>query len=352
MARSDTQPLSSHRRLLRGQSENTSPGKEDDSGKRLFAKKPLPGSFILRISPRHSKPMADEHSQNQSRSNDARSGMPAPADFSLQAVRRFVRNEAITHPATLYPGVFAVLGGLAWVLFGSPLFILGAFGAFLAGAAGFTVNYFFRDETLAKRYLEGLKEKMTAEDERRLADLHEELKNGVQIPGAEQVATTAVEQFVKVKLKYDNLNQLLEQKLGSGEINVGGLWAAGEQVYLGVLDNLRDVAAILRSVSTIDSDYIHGRLKELSRNSHRGESDPRERETLRKRMKLREQQLGKISELLTRNEEALTHLEEASAAVAEAEASDDLASVNPEISTTRLKELAAAIRGKNERIES
>jgi len=271
-------------------------------------------------------------------------GPPRTNDFSPAAVRRAVLKESITHPATLYPGVLAVLGALAGTLFGSPVFIMAGMGAALAAGCGFTVNFFFRAETLASKYFEGLSGKITAAEESRLDELFQELKNSELIPGAENPAARAAEQFVRVRQKYGSLHELLEQKLGSGEVSVGNIWAAGEQVYLGVLDNLRDAATIFRNISEIDIARTEVRLGELSRRAESSRVEAREKETLKKRMKLIDDQLGHVNELLARNEEAITQLEDAAAAIAALDSDDNLASVDPSISVGRLRELASSLR--------
>jgi hypothetical protein len=270
-------------------------------------------------------------------------GLPPARDFAPNALKRAIRAEALTHPLTLYPSVVGVLGGLAWALFGSPLLLGVAFGGIVVGLSGLTVNYFFRDRTFAKRYVEQLK-KMAAEREQALLD---GLRTGLQacqsIPGAEEYAAQALEQFVRIGQKYDNIMKLLDQKLGSGELALGGIWAAAEQVHLGVLENLRRIEHLLQGTATIDETYIHQRLDRLSQLAKLDEADIREVETLKKRKALREELLHTVNELLTQNEEALTQLEETAVAVAGIPSEERFTSIDTLDSVKRLRELATAI---------
>lgn len=269
--------------------------------------------------------------------------LPPARDFAPSALKRAVRAEALTHPLTLYPSVVGVLGGLAWALFGSPLLLGVAFGGIVLGLSGLTVNYFFRDSVFAKRYVEQLK-KVAAEREQALLD---GLRTGLQacqsIPGAEEYSLQALEQFVRIRQKYENIMKLLDQKLGSGELALGGIWAASEQVHLGVLENLRRIEHLLQSIATIDETYIHQRLHRLSQLSRLDEADIREVETLKKRKALREEQLHTVNELLTQNEEALTQLEETAVAVADIPSEERFTSMDTLDSVKRLRELATAI---------
>lgn len=269
--------------------------------------------------------------------------LPGIGDFAPKAVRRAIRNESLTHPATIYPGVAGILGGVAWALFGSPVLLGAAFGALLIGLTSMTVNYFFRDNAIAERYVEHLKKQMAEREERLLKDLKQNLAQCRDIPGAKHYATQGLEQFTKIRKKYDNLNNLVEQKLGSGELALGGVWAAMEQVYLGVLENLKSIVTALQSISTIDPRYIRNRLRWLAALDHPTEADRREVETLRERERLRTEQLEKVNEFLTRNEEALTRLEETTVTISAIRSDEEFTTVQTDDSVERLRQLARQI---------
>lgn len=266
------------------------------------------------------------------------------SDFSKSAIQRAVRNEALTHPMTLFPGVLAVLGGLAWGLFGIPLFLWGAFGGAFIGATSLIVNYCFRDRTLGAKYVQRLSEQLAARQEQVFSSLNEDLKACSSIPGGEGHVTQALEQFTRIRQKYDNLQRLLEQNLGSGLLLEGRIWGASEQVYLGVLDNLRQVVTILQSIATIDPHYINEQVRQLSRLRKPSDADQRELATLNKRAKLRKSQLEKVNDILSRNEEAMTQIEEATTALASMQAGDSFAEVDPEISIRELRDLAEKVQ--------
>ncbi|MFH1117298.1 MAG: hypothetical protein V1792_25550 [Pseudomonadota bacterium] len=275
--------------------------------------------------------------------NQGDTGVPGIRDFAPEAVRRAIRNESLTHPATLYPGVVGILGALAWGLFGAPVLLGVSLGAFLVSLTGLTVNYCFRDKIIEGRYVEVLKKRLEEKEERLLKDLHQDLLECGDIVGAENFAKQGSVQFEKIRRKYDDLNQLVEDKLGSGELSLGGVWAATEQVYLGALENLRNVVDSLRSVSTIDPVYIGDRLTWLSGLEKPDDADLREMEALRKREQLRIDQFQRVNEYLTRNEEALTRLEEATIAVSGIRSDNGFTGADTQQSVERLRELAREI---------
>jgi hypothetical protein len=267
-------------------------------------------------------------------------GMPHPNDFSDDAVKKAVRNEALTHPLTLYPGVLAVLGGLGSALFASPALALAAMGMGLVGAGSLVVNYFFRDSAIARAYTASLKEKVQEHDRARLLAIKEALVEGGRTPGGEEHAAQAVEQFDRIQEKYRQLEEVLAENPGDAEI-MGGVWFAGEQVFLSVLDNLNAVGDALKSAASIDLAYIRERLSRLDGLRVKEDADKREVETLKKRIQVRKKILTRVNDLLTQNEEALTRIDEI---IAEIAAKDDvenrLAQVGLAASMDRLKSLA------------
>ena len=55
--------------------------------------------------------------------------------------------------------------------------------------------------------------------------------------------------------KYDNLAEILREKLNAGELTYSRYVAMAEQVFLSGLDFLKEAAMSLKSISKIDPDY-------------------------------------------------------------------------------------------------
>jgi hypothetical protein len=272
------------------------------------------------------------------------SAPPTLSDFSQKAIQKAIRNEALSHPVTLYSGVAAVLTALSWVSFGVPAFFWAAFGSAVVSIGSLIVNYCFRDRLLGETYIRRLNDRFAQRKESVLNSLLSDLETCANIPGAEDHVAQGLEQFTKIKQSYDNLRGVLERSLGAGGLDYGRMWGASEQAYLGVLDNLRQVVTILRSLATIDPDYIQQRLRQLDALDKLTDADKRELITLHKRSSVREEQLQKVNDILTRNEEAITGIEEATAAVAAIGTDDTFADVDPETSISQLRELAEKAR--------
>lgn len=271
---------------------------------------------------------------------DIRSAPPKVTDFSKQAVKGEVLKQSLTHWLTMYPPAFGLPLGLAAFLFNMPLLYLGMVGSLTIGFASAIVNIFFREEVIAGRYLENLTRKLQEEEKRTLQNLAGDLQESRHIEVGGAYAEQGLEQFKRLQHKYENVSALLSKKLNRGELAFGRFIGAAEQVYLSGLDNLKQVAAILQSLGSIDPQYIQARLRQLEAIPNRNDMNQKEKETLLKRLTLRDSQLEKVNALLTHNEEAMTTLEETTAAIATMDTDGKFAGTDFESAIGQLQEIA------------
>lgn len=125
------------------------------------------------------------------------------------------------------------------------------------------------------------------------------------------------EQLAVLPGKRQSLLSVLQRRLDSGELTYSRYLASAQQVYATALDNLHEVAVASESISTIDEGYVRRRLAELNTDRADETSAARERETLERRLELRDTQRRRIAGLLAQNEAALTALDRTSTALAD-----------------------------------
>ncbi len=125
------------------------------------------------------------------------------------------------------------------------------------------------------------------------------------------------EQLAVLPGKRQSLLSVLQRRLDSGELTYARYLASAQQVYATALDNLHEVAVASESISTIDEGYVRRRLAELHTDRADEASAVRERETLERRLELRDTQRRRIARLLAQNEAALTALDRTSTALAD-----------------------------------
>ena len=265
---------------------------------------------------------------------------PKTGEFLPGAIKKTVLDVGLKHPATVYPIAIGASSGFVGWLFGLPVLYVVALAGILIGPVWAIAQIFFFDDKIGRNYINQLTERQR-EYERHLRDrLEKGLNDCCTTKGLENYAAQGVEQCKAIKVKLSNVEELLEMKISSGEITFGRFLGAAEQVSLSVLDNLKDIVSLLKSVASINTDYIQERFKILSQLEKKAQADINEEATLKKRLQLREDQLQRVNDLLTKNEEAMTELENISAAVADWHTDGRFADTNFEAAIKRLQELA------------
>ncbi|SRR6056297_2836 len=129
--------------------------------------------------------------------------------------------------------------------------------------------------------------------------------------------TQPAEQLAALQQKRQSLINVLERRLDAGELTYSRYLATAQQVYASALDNLHEVAVASESISTIDEQYIQRRLAELRDDDADEAAADRERDTLERRLELRDTQRRKIARLMAQNESALTALNRTTTALAD-----------------------------------
>ena len=241
--------------------------------------------------------------------------LPSVSDYSQLSIKKAVRDTGLFHTLTLYPAAIGAGSAFLGLLF-SPAWFWVAIGGGGLGIGNALFNLVVRKDAVASKYIKKLQKQML--DQQRqlkmtiLKDLQEEL-------GHEDLAdlsAQAQDQFQNMEIKYDNIHDLLQRKLDQGEMTFGRFLGAAEQVYLTVLDNLSQIAASLKSASSIDIRRIMTQLARFSSNGDRSDDEKRQIDALNQRLRIRKDQLSNVNQLLADNEEAMTKMEVSSAEIA------------------------------------
>jgi hypothetical protein len=272
--------------------------------------------------------------------------LPSLKDFSKESINKAVVREALTYPLTMFPGVLAVLCGLAGTLFASPALLVAAGGCALTGAGCAVVNYCFRYEAVGRDYLESLSRSMLQEKENLINSLKPDLLSCDSID--QNRCRQGLDQFTLAKEKYAEVKEILAKKLSEGELMYGRFLGSVEQVYFGMLDNLREIVNILQGLPDplqgfpLDSDVSEERLQEAL-NLATTEAAKRQVVAILKRFELREKQLQKVDDYLATNEEAITALEATIVAVSSMKTGTRLSDGDHEEAIEQLKSIAQRV---------
>jgi hypothetical protein len=263
-------------------------------------------------------------------------------DFSSKATRKAVLRETLQHPVTLAGSAVGILGGMAGLMFnGGALIGTVAITGLSLGIVSWLINYFIRDKSFANRHLDALHAELQKQRNDTLNKIQADLTELSDLGGAEHLSEQGVDQFTLVQEKLKNFEVLLASKFDRNEITFGRYLGTAEQVYLSVLDNLLDIVHTLRSVATIESDYIDDRLSAIAKLPKITPADEAEIATLQKRKLLKEEQLEKVNILLTKNEEAFTALDTATIAISSLKTVKGRATADLDAAMSELQDLVA-----------
>jgi hypothetical protein len=242
---------------------------------------------------------------------------PKPEEYLPAAIQKAVVQSGMKHPVTLYPVALGISAGIVGMLFNLPLLLGAGAGLGLIGPMWAVTQIFFRHEALGSQYLNELHRKQLQYEDHLVDKIEAGLKECARTDELREKATIGIAQLKSTRTKLANVQELLGMKLNTNEITYGRFLGAAEQVSLSVLDNLNVVAGLLKSATSIETGYIHTRLKEINAKEESTKEEEDQRKSLQERLDLWNSQLQKVDQLMARNEEAMTEMERISAAVAQ-----------------------------------
>lgn len=261
--------------------------------------------------------------------------MPNPMpDLSKRAVDMAVLSGSLQHPAVVYPAAAGVVGGLgAALITASPLMIAGAVVGGGVAALALGVNYLFRRDYFASRYLEAAHKNLVEYRQALLQTLEQDL---VQVKAKEAMA-----QLDRFTEKLRIFEDVLDDKLDPKELTFQRFMGIAEQVYLSGLDNLRQVASVRKSAGGVDEAYIRNRIKQLKTGGELSKAKKDELASLEKQLELAAKHSGSIEALLAQNEQALAQMDQALAAVADMKTGSTHSTVGMETAMADLQQIAS-----------
>ncbi len=263
-------------------------------------------------------------------------------DYSQEAIQKAVKNQIIDNPVSTYSLAIGGIGLVAGFAFGKSEWCYISGVVFVIALLIFLINITFRREIFAKRYVVVLNKRSEEKRAKLLESIKKHFMDYSKNKDLEVYSSQGEEQFVRIKEKYNNYKECLDEKFEKTELTYGRFLGAGEQIYFSVLDNLERIASALKIVAGIDDDYIRQRMQHLdslAREDNLQEADKKEMKTLTERLTLKKQQLEKVNELLTINEEAMTQLDQSTARLSELNTTRNRASIDMDTARAELEEL-------------
>ncbi len=248
--------------------------------------------------------------------------------FSKRAIKSSVRSSSLNHPLTLFPSALGALGVFGGSLFSAPLVIAAGMGGLVFGVGHFVTKYFIQFDNAAREHMKALHTKMIETLEAR----PERLKEEFQDVGFDR----GLQQLNMAKIKFDEFLDALGRKFNKSELTFGRYSGVSEAVYLSILDNLELAVAKLRSIRSINPEYINAQLDEVRNRNN----DTSEIEALNARLQLRDAALREIDAILAENERAMTTLDKTALRVASIQTQKNVSVKDADIAMQELELLA------------
>jgi hypothetical protein len=269
---------------------------------------------------------------------------PSSLSFSNTALRKAVLAKSTNHPLTLFPITIGLLATVAIAILGPLAATLStAVGAFTIGIGNGIINYFFRWDKHANAHLTELTKKMTDYRNWSKTEIKRVLLECESMGGVGQYAARGRKQYDEINGKFALLREILAKKLNPGELTHIRYLGSAQQVYLNILDNLRDLVNHIKGIAAIGDNYRKD-LKRLEGIRNPSKTEKKQLATLLERDALRRSQQDKVTELLTLNERALTKIDATIAAFAGTRTRGGEADVDIETAIAELASLSAKVQ--------
>ncbi|MFC4991725.1 hypothetical protein [Rubritalea tangerina] len=222
--------------------------------------------------------------------------MKPAENFSQDEIDKRVNHQIHNHSLTLFPAAAGVLMLLWGGLFASSIaLVLG--GLSLGVSLGFLAyQKKVKFPELSEKLVETLRNQQLKELKEKLSPLKTELEQLNCSQGAEQVH--------RLKIKFDDLSKMIQEKLSHDHANAARLNAIAEQLYLATIENLIQAKQILTSVANINEQYIDTQIQ-------RAHSDE-ERESLLERKQVLKDGQHAAEDCIANNEVAMTKINQLS----------------------------------------
>ncbi len=260
--------------------------------------------------------------------------MPTSRDFTPAAIKKALLGTAFEHwsfryalPALAGTGIIGALFGFSFPVFLAMLGIVGG------SASGFIVNTLFRGSKFESQYINYLHRLIDEHTAEKRKNLKEDL-----VTLGEKRAALQLSQFDQ---KFEILVEVLNQKFDESQLTYQRYYGIAKEVYLSGIDNLNNIVLALKTMKSIDLNYIDFSLKEIEKKDKNNMAVKKELDALLRSKESYKNLQQKIEDILAENEAALTQIEQTTIAISEITRSkNNEAEVDMEDSMKALEEMA------------
>ena len=267
--------------------------------------------------------------------------VPSSYDFTPQAINKALRKHASGHwtvrysiPVFLGGVVFGALFGFTYTVF---LILLGIIGL---GIASWIIQFYFKAKTFKNKYTTFLHNLLQKQTDKKRTNLKKNLLDMKCDQGAKQM-----DQF---QHKFDTLVEILNTKFDESQLTYSRYYGIAQEVFLSGIDNLTSILMALKTLKSIDINYINERLLALDKEKDKSLPIQKEYDALQRSLGSHKEQEELVKELLAENESAMTQIDEATIAISKIERTlDKEGEIDMENSMKSLQEMTHRTKDYN-----
>ena len=139
--------------------------------------------------------------------------LPTPAIISPAAIQKAVVQSGLKHPVTIYSIALGISAGVVGSLFDISMLLGTAIGLTLLGPAWAVLQIFFRHEAVGSSYLDSLHRRQKQYELQLIDNIERGLRSCAGVDGLDRTAKTGIAQLKSIRIKLDNVKELLGMKL-------------------------------------------------------------------------------------------------------------------------------------------
>ena len=240
---------------------------------------------------------------------------PGAEEFSIKTIRqKWLFSLLIDYINTIILGVALLLFFLSSVDGWEPLI----YAAFIAGSAvliRFIYQLIFSENQFRDRHLQQLLKRQKEFEQFSIRKVRNELVQLLESSHLQELAAQALHQYQAAQNGLKNIEEMLNMKLDSREITFAKYFGIAQEATQAIMDNIAHATGFLRSVASIDIEYIEQKIGNLTDGSLAADAKAN-LESLKRRKTAFNEQIIRAKSLLADNEKALAELERVSQAAA------------------------------------
>ncbi len=184
--------------------------------------------------------------------------IPTAEDFTDKAVRKAVLKETLQHPLTVFPLAASLVSLFYMSLINpDPLAFLAGVGSGAVSIGAWIVNYFFRGEKYAEKYINEMRSRREYYKEHQLSRLLEDCKK--------QKFRRGEQAFIELNEAYETLCRFLNDHLQKGDMSAQRFLVLAEDAFQKGIGIIKESLNTFMALKAVNQEKLNHEVKNWRR---------------------------------------------------------------------------------------